>query len=63
MEAPLTEEHVRRIILAAFQHEHPGAWRMNLALREAEAIRVELIEEYVAEIERHYQPELAGEGS
>lgn len=61
VEALTNEENVRRIILAAFQGEHPGAYRLNLALKEAERIKQELIEAEIEELAKHYAHELTGE--
>lgn len=61
MEVPLTEEAVRRIVLAVFQNEAPGSFRLGLALKEAEKIREEVIAEFVATMERDYAHELTGE--
>lgn len=61
MEAPLTEQNVRRIILAVFQGEAPGSFRLRLALREMEKIRDEMLEEFVNELAAHYGVEMTGE--
>ena len=60
MEAPLTEQAVRRIVRAAFQGA-PGPWRMRLALKEMERIRDEMVEEVMNEMARHYGVETTGE--
>ncbi len=61
MEAPLTEQNVRRILRAAFQGESAGSFRMRLALKEMEKVQAEWFEEMAAELERHYEGEMTGE--
>ena len=61
MEAPLTEQAVRRIVRAAFQGEAAGSFRIRLALKEMEKIRDEMVEEMMNEMARHYGVETTGE--
>lgn len=61
LEALTVPEIVRRLVIAANQGESPGSYRLNLALKEAEAIRRELREQEMETTHAHYQAEMAGE--
>jgi len=59
LEQLTTREAVTRIVLAAHLGEAPGSFRLQRALAEAERILKELREAEVAEMEKHYRPEMA----